>query len=71
MSKIIGACKERHAKALGYKNTIKAIKQHYKEVAKRHLLIDGGNQTVNFAIYIASSSVSISLLLNILKRGCS
>jgi len=36
------------AKALGYKDTINAIKRHCKGVAKRHILTAGGSQTANF-----------------------
>ena len=36
------------AKALGYKDTINAIKRHCKGVAKRHILTAGGNQTANY-----------------------
>lgn len=41
-------CAKDVATALGYKDTINAIKQHCKGVVKRHLLTEGGNQLANF-----------------------
>lgn len=41
-------CAKDVATALGYKDTINAIKQHCKGVVKRHLLTEGGNQLTNF-----------------------
>ena len=36
------------ARALGYKDTTNAIKQHCKGVVKRHILTNGGEQEMNF-----------------------
>lgn len=36
------------AKALGYKDTTNAIKQHCKGVVKHHILTNGGEQEMNF-----------------------
>ena len=41
-------CAKDVAVALGYKDTINAIKAHCKGVVKRHLLSEGGNQLTNF-----------------------
>ena len=41
-------CGKDVAAALGYKDTINAVKQHCKGVVKRHLLSDGGKQLTNF-----------------------
>ena len=41
-------CAKDVAIALGYKDTINAIKAHCKGVVKRHLLSEGGSQLTNF-----------------------